>query len=71
MIGKDWLTSALKKDLEVYYLKAEDLIFCNINKSCCRNIDTCRDNYKIVFPVSRVFASWEQLEQDVQHFSKR
>ena len=44
MIGRDWLTSALVKYIEVYYSKAEGFIVRSINNSCCRDIDTCRDN---------------------------
>ena len=56
------LTPALKIDIEVYYPKAEDLITRNINKPCCRDIETYRENCKMLFPMGRVFASWKPLE---------
>ena len=70
MIRRDWLTLALIKAIKIYHPNAEGVIVRNINNSYCRDIDTCRDNCKILFPVGCVFASRKQLEQAIQHFSK-
>ena len=69
MVVRYWLPLALIKDIGVNYPNTEDLIVCNINDSCCRDIDTYRDNRKMLFPVGRVFATCRQLEQAIQHFS--
>ena len=63
MMDRDWLTSALIKEIEIYYSKSEDLIVRNFDNSCCTDIDIYifRDNCKNLFPIGRIFVSAKQL----------
>ena len=40
-IAKYSLIPDLKIGVKCYYQKAEDVVVRNINKSCCRDINTC------------------------------